>query len=70
MSLLCLGCASPCLCLPRTQTRTRNIELSRDEKAEARKIVSAKKGRLESAREKVEVERRRKQEVDAVWDED
>ena len=53
---------------------TRNIELTRDEKAEARKLVAERKGRLDSERQKavtrVDAERKRKEEVDAVWDRD
>ena len=58
-----------------TRLITRNIELSREEKAEARKIAQEKRaGALEAAKEAkeqaAEAERRRKAEFDAVWDED
>ena len=50
---------------------THNIELSREDKACARKLMSDKRGQLQASRESaLEAERRRKAEVDAVWDED
>ena len=56
-----------------TRLITHNIELSREDKAEARRQLNQKRGAArverEAAREKVEGEQRRKRdELDAVWD--
>ena len=57
-----------------TRLIARNLELSREEKAEARKIASEKRGALEAAKEArtqaAAAERKKRAEVDAVWGDD
>ena len=57
-----------------TRMITRNIELSQESKAEARKLVDEKRGALHVAKQAAAAERKvqaeRQADIDAVWDDD